>query len=161
MDVNRIGRDEHQWFERKPLNRSYMLFARLLHLSGLKGQKYLAPGKRSDTLGLVRLMLPRPARAKVYMISQLSDYTFAPIGRWLTLTFLPRVSLRLPGAKYFWPFRPCTRQNPEQAVQVAESRTGRASDKIQSRPCKRQSLVLAVQATKSIAGSASDEDDCQ
>gem|GEM_PF-1734107 len=33
-----------------------MLYARLLHLPGLKGQKYLAQGKRSDTLGLVRLM---------------------------------------------------------------------------------------------------------
>gem|GEM_PF-1812020 len=67
------------------------------------------------------------------MFSQLNDYTFAPIGRWLTLTFLPRVSLRLPWAKYFWPFR----------------------------PCKWRSFVLAVQATKSIAGSASDEDDRQ
>ena len=28
------------------------------------------------------------------------SYTFAPLGRRLTLTFLPRVSLRLPWAKY-------------------------------------------------------------
>ena len=69
------------------------------------------------------------------------NYTFAPIGRWLTLTFLPRVSLRLPWAMYSLGFQPVKRQNRALPVK-RQNRAHPGKRQNRAHPGKRQNRAL-------------------
>ena len=71
------------------------------------------------------------------------NYTFAPIGRWLTLTFLPRVPLRLPWATYSLGFQPVKRQNRALPVK-RQNRAHPGKRQNRAHPGKRQNRALPV-----------------